>query len=50
MSASGDESLKDQIHVKVKDSRYISFDFQYYKTYKMFYSIDSMHSNYGHLY
>ena len=27
-----------------------SFDFQYYKTYKMVYSIDSMHLNYGHVY
>ena len=27
-----------------------SFDFQYYKTYKMVYSIDSMHLNYGQVY
>ena len=26
-----------------------SFDFQYYKTYKMVYSIDSVHLNYAHL-
>ena len=27
-----------------------SFDFQYYKTYKMVNSIDSMHLNYDHMY
>ena len=27
-----------------------SYDFQYYKTYKMVYSIDSTHLNYGHVY
>ena len=29
---------------------FCSFDFQYYKTHKMVYSIDSMHLNYGHVY
>ena len=28
----------------------VSFDFQYYMTYKMVYSIDSTHLNYGHVY
>ena len=27
----------------------ISFDFQYFKTYKIVYSIDSMYLNYGHM-
>ena len=50
---SGDLELKCSIFSLLPDFLTFltpSFDFQYYMTYKMVYSIDSMHFNYGHVY